>query len=1544
MTKSLFSFFSGEMSEESKAALTQARQFFKEFSSPIVILGADKKILYANQRALDLLGYPEEEAEGLSYSKLALKKDTLKPGNVFSQKITTKEGKKVFAKISVSPLSGTKFLILTVEAHQTQAQLTRTSMFDMFDESPFSICMRDKEGNVLLWNNTAALKTDIMAGDIVGKKLSAIIKDKAVLKVFDDADAALLKKGRAMYMENFKIPTNMGDKYFNIFKSFKNTDDGDSLFLDVFEEVTQKYKEDVKNKQVQEFLETIIATIPMALYARDEHGRYLFTNKKSREYFGGEEMPPFTERISSLYDREVGKEAWREFNPKHETLSQVKQYLNREQKIFASGETLDVEQEDYVREDGSKKVVHLIKAPVYSGKNNVIAVLTVAEDVTEKIKKDREVLEAKNFLDAVFSYAPLSMYARDLDGNMVFSNKKTKEIFIDKNLSVKNMSAEDELAFITAREAKIVKERKTMEVAEEIYVTPDGAEEYVMHLIKAPVLDDKGQPFLVLTIAQDITDKRNSEREVINAKNFLQNVVDNLPVALLAKKYNGQYILWNKKSEELFGAKADEVVGKEFYQTNLNKDLKDYILQQDKMVFDSKREIDIPQELVSTMKSGVKIMHTVKTPIYKEDGTPDYLLSVSEDITQKSKMEKQLMQSREKYSLMVENSNEGVVILEGKKIIFANAKMANLLGYETPEQIMNVNIVDYAVKEHKMFLEELWDGAVSESSPKPADIKMLKADGEEIADLEASAVLSKYMGKKIVLMFFRDVTLQNSLIKDLRTDVEKFRNSFENNPSALAVMSSTGYPMLLNAAAREIFNLKKEDQKVYRTYYVKPLLPLGVRKRLKRGERADSHFTFDPAKLNEAVFTSDLKEKMEFTLRMAPINRRDTRDGSVASDYIVLIERYVKEDPAFNVIDAMWLNDPAVKCLNDGTIDSVNPAFDTLGLPGSMYQKGKMFSNLFVPADRHMLARDLEELFRNRHIYGRFYKLNTDNPLSVVISAARTSDDSGFIVIFKNETPAEQTAGILRERQEIANSLMASIGGAAFFCKLEGNMAGPILHANKESEGIFSYKMHDFADMSLERLFTAPANENVEKAQRLIDAHIKQLSSVPRVVFTAKAYKQTGEEMQVEVAFNKFDLNDSSMVLCVVRDLNALVKMAAADSKDHIELSSLKKFFKGILLKADADGVVQEGYTNSKDSGGIYNFTRYQYKSPYDAWPKDVADTLVYSIKEALGINITTSFTFSLSNEDGVKSYEAFISPILEEQQVFLLLEEIANTNEMERKIQALYEVTSENGDTFTKRVDEVLELGKKMFNADAGFILRYAGGGSDNFTIVYASENDLNIRRSMVFPDDQCFAGIKNGSIIMLSDVDRSSCEPGSLCKSKEIKVLIAGPLYLGGKVAGGLCFVSRDRIKFGEGDQELIALMSRLLSASIEVRQAGKILDEGTKRLEDTFKYLSLPAVIFDPNGDIKYINGAFLSTFHRPEEEEYLGKNFFDLFTPAPHMARKAFFTAYNSEKGTFTWDQSVMLTESKTINCVWKVDIIKTAQDELKGFALVGSVDK
>lgn len=127
---------------------------------------------------------------------------------------------------------------------------------------------------------------------------------------------------------------------------------------------------------------------------------------------------------------------------------------------------------------------------------------------------------------------------------------------------------------------------------------------------------------------------------------FLRSIVENIPLMVFVKEADElRFILFNKAGEDLTGVDALKIVGQSDYDLFSAEDAERFT-SKDREVLASGRLCDIPREVLPT-PSGDRILHTRKIPLLDPDGTPRFLLGISEDITDQVAAETELRRARE---------------------------------------------------------------------------------------------------------------------------------------------------------------------------------------------------------------------------------------------------------------------------------------------------------------------------------------------------------------------------------------------------------------------------------------------------------------------------------------------------------------------------------------------------------------------------------------------------------------------------------------------------------------------------------------------------------------------------------------------------------------------------------------------------------------------------------------------------------------------------------------------------------------------------------
>ncbi len=143
----------------------------------------------------------------------------------------------------------------------------------------------------------------------------------------------------------------------------------------------------------------------------------------------------------------------------------------------------------------------------------------------------------------------------------------------------------------------------------------------------------------IVTYVLNISDRKKTEA-AIESESFLQSVVENIPNMIFVKEAKDlRFVRFNQAGQKLLGQPLSNLIGKNDYDF-FPKEQADAFTEKDRQVLGSKMVLDIAEEPLQT-PSGTRYLHTKKIPIFDKDGNAQYLLGISEDITERKLAEKQ---------------------------------------------------------------------------------------------------------------------------------------------------------------------------------------------------------------------------------------------------------------------------------------------------------------------------------------------------------------------------------------------------------------------------------------------------------------------------------------------------------------------------------------------------------------------------------------------------------------------------------------------------------------------------------------------------------------------------------------------------------------------------------------------------------------------------------------------------------------------------------------------------------------------------------------
>ena len=126
----------------------------------------------------------------------------------------------------------------------------------------------------------------------------------------------------------------------------------------------------------------------------------------------------------------------------------------------------------------------------------------------------------------------------------------------------------------------------------------------------------------------------NMAEELARSQDLLKNIIDNIPNMIFLKRAGDlRFVLLNRAGEQLLGYAKSDLIGKNDYDF-FPKEQADFFTDRDREVLQSAGVLNIQTESIDTRQLGKRFLHTKKLALRDSQGKPEFLLGISEDITE----------------------------------------------------------------------------------------------------------------------------------------------------------------------------------------------------------------------------------------------------------------------------------------------------------------------------------------------------------------------------------------------------------------------------------------------------------------------------------------------------------------------------------------------------------------------------------------------------------------------------------------------------------------------------------------------------------------------------------------------------------------------------------------------------------------------------------------------------------------------------------------------------------------------------------------------
>lgn len=361
-------------------------------------------------------------------------------------------------------------------------------------------------------------------------------------------------KGEKVFQEQLKIKHNT-DKNISLFIQVsggpvKYAGEGQTYAIISVSDITAQQKNLRMLRESEEKLSLFIEHAPAALAMFDREMRYIAASKRWLE----DNKVTLKEIIGAVH---------------YDVVPDIPEEWKKIHQRGLKGECIRNDDDKFLRQDGSVQFLKWEVIPWFNAEKEIGGIILATEDITARKVDEEKVREAYTKYKTLFNSFPMGITVSDYNGRIIETNAIAEELL--------GMTEEEQMGRqIDGGEWQIVRtdgtpmppeeyasvraitEQRMVENVEMGILKPNHGISWI-NVTAAPIPLEK---YGVLVTYSDISERKQSERRLIESEKRFSNIFHNSPVPIaITRLADGEIILVNPAVTKFFGYSKEELIG-----------------------------------------------------------------------------------------------------------------------------------------------------------------------------------------------------------------------------------------------------------------------------------------------------------------------------------------------------------------------------------------------------------------------------------------------------------------------------------------------------------------------------------------------------------------------------------------------------------------------------------------------------------------------------------------------------------------------------------------------------------------------------------------------------------------------------------------------------------------------------------------------------------------------------------------------------------------------------------------------------------------------
>lgn len=424
-----------------------------------------------------------------------------------------------------------------------------------------------------------------------------------------------------------------------------------------------------------------------------------------------------------------------------------------------------------VRKDGDTVWLSSSGVPVLDEAGNFLGFRGADADITERKRAEEKLRESEERLQDLFDNASDLIQSVNPDGDFLFVNRTWREVLGYSQAEVARLKLWDIIHPDSMAHCQETFQRvmsgETVSGVEAVFVAKDGRSIAIEGNVSCRWED--GKPVHTRCVFRDVTEKKRVEAALDEALVKYETIITSMSEVVMITQPDGTITFLSPSCEKVLGYRARELVGTK--GGIIHPDDSAGLKKSFGGALRGKTGKDLEYRIYA--KDGeIKWVSHSFSPV-TADGKVQMIVSTVKDVTARKLAMAKLQESEARYQNLVENSADGIMVIQKREVKFVNRAVLRIFGFKDKSEIEGRPFIDLVAPEQRELMRQRGRSrARGTVVPDHYEFRALRKDGTAFdCDFFVSNVV--HQGVAVRQAILRDITERKRAETALRESKER---------------------------------------------------------------------------------------------------------------------------------------------------------------------------------------------------------------------------------------------------------------------------------------------------------------------------------------------------------------------------------------------------------------------------------------------------------------------------------------------------------------------------------------------------------------------------------------------------------------------------------------------------------------------------------------------------------------------------------------------------------------------------------------------------